>query len=268
MPHVDLFILGTGERLVDVNPSLYGYFSRKGISVEPMSTVRGVRTPRGPACHTTFPPPIPQMHAIAQFNALCLEGRRVAVGLISRSPMSRDDACLYAHGGAVQTAADRRLEAALANDAATVTAAAAAAVAAAPLQIAEGVGGSSGVAALSALSLRRSVREAGALERAQQQARPAAAAPTPPVPTVATPSPQQHLYGVEIPAATAASPQQQQQPDERALAAEERRRVAQRPETGEDMMDALAQRSQRRSAVARRRGGGAGEGGGDGSSGR
>jgi len=42
---------------------------------------------------------------------------------------------------------------------------------------------------------------------------------------------------------------------ERALAAEERRRLAQRPETGEDLLDALAQRTQRRSAVPRRRGG-------------
>lgn len=38
--NADLFIVGTGEKLLEINPSLYGYFSRKGVSVEPMSTVR------------------------------------------------------------------------------------------------------------------------------------------------------------------------------------------------------------------------------------
>lgn len=196
------------------------------------------------------------MHAIAQFNSLVLEGRRVAVGLISRSPMSRDDACLYAHGGAVQTEADRRLETALANDTATVTAAAAAA---APLQLPEG-GGGSGVAALSALSLRRSVREAGALERRRQQELQLQGTQPPAAASAAAPSrqaPAPQVYGVEVPVAASAQPLQPQAPlDERTLAAQERRRVAQRPETGEDMMDALAQRSQRRSAVARRNGSG------------
>ena len=39
-PKVDLFLIGTGEHTVNIHPALYGYFSRKGIAVEAMSTVR------------------------------------------------------------------------------------------------------------------------------------------------------------------------------------------------------------------------------------
>ena len=48
--------------------------------------------------HTTRPlsTPFSQPHAIATFNMLVAEGRRVAVGLISRSPMTRADASSYA----------------------------------------------------------------------------------------------------------------------------------------------------------------------------
>lgn len=57
------------------------------------------------------------MHAIATFNALAAEGRRVCAGLISRSPVPRDDACLYTPDWAPRASeADARLQAALRRD--------------------------------------------------------------------------------------------------------------------------------------------------------
>ncbi len=38
-PKPEILVIGTGESMENVNPALYSYFSRKGISVEPMSTV-------------------------------------------------------------------------------------------------------------------------------------------------------------------------------------------------------------------------------------
>lgn len=58
-----------------------------------------------------------QMHAIATFNTLVQEGRRVAAGLISRSPVSRDDACLYTPDWTDrETDDDKRLKEALRRD--------------------------------------------------------------------------------------------------------------------------------------------------------
>jgi hypothetical protein len=57
------------------------------------------------------------MHAIATFNALAAEGRRVCAGLISRSPVSRDDASMYTPDWAPRASeADVRLQAALRRD--------------------------------------------------------------------------------------------------------------------------------------------------------
>ena len=58
------------------------------------------------------------MHAIATFNTLVAEGRRVAAGLVSRTPVSRDDACLYSPDWSLarETDGDRRLQAALRRD--------------------------------------------------------------------------------------------------------------------------------------------------------
>lgn len=41
----ELLIIGVGEKPANINPSLFAYFSRKGISVEPMTTVSYARTP-------------------------------------------------------------------------------------------------------------------------------------------------------------------------------------------------------------------------------
>ena len=38
-PKIDIFLIGTGDTSVNVHPALYGYFARKGIAVEAMSTV-------------------------------------------------------------------------------------------------------------------------------------------------------------------------------------------------------------------------------------
>lgn len=56
-----------------------------------------------------------QMQAIATFNTLNQEGRSVAVALVSRSPMTRDDASLYTQSPLL-SAADRRLQRLLARD--------------------------------------------------------------------------------------------------------------------------------------------------------
>jgi uncharacterized protein len=92
-PKVDIFLIGTGDRMENINPSMYGYFQRKGISVEPMSNT----------------------HAIAQFNLLNAEGRNVAVALLSRTPVSRDEACFYTPKLHV-TDSDKRFLEALSKD--------------------------------------------------------------------------------------------------------------------------------------------------------
>jgi uncharacterized protein len=38
-PKPELLLLGTGEDMENINPSLFAYFQRRGVSVEPMSTV-------------------------------------------------------------------------------------------------------------------------------------------------------------------------------------------------------------------------------------
>jgi len=58
---------------------------------------------------------LPQPHAIATFNELTQEGRPVAAALVSLSPMTRDDACLYTNER-IDSPADRRLARALERD--------------------------------------------------------------------------------------------------------------------------------------------------------
>lgn len=60
----------------NVNPELFGYFSRKGISIEHMTT----------------------KHAISTFNVLNAEGRGVAAALLSLHPVTREEACFYTSG--------------------------------------------------------------------------------------------------------------------------------------------------------------------------
>jgi hypothetical protein len=84
----------------NVNPALYAYFQRKGIAVEAMATA----------------------HAIAAFRVLVAEGRQAVAGLIARSPVPRDEACLYtpdydAMMAAAPNSGDARVHAALAGPA-------------------------------------------------------------------------------------------------------------------------------------------------------
>lgn len=72
-PKPEVLIIGTGEKLENINPALYGYFSRKGISIESMSTI----------------------NAISTFNVLVSEGRPAAAALVCRTPMTREDASMY-----------------------------------------------------------------------------------------------------------------------------------------------------------------------------
>ncbi|RYG52957.1 hypothetical protein EON66_09270, partial [archaeon] len=124
----ELVLVGTGDQSVNLNPSLYAYFSRRGIAVEPMSTVGSSTSARtcqhGTSHHgRSSPAPDPravrsrtlQAHAIAEFNVLNEEGRMVAAALISRQPMSRDDASMFVPQ-LFTSAADKRLQRALARD--------------------------------------------------------------------------------------------------------------------------------------------------------
>lgn len=129
VPHAELLLIGTGTKMENINPAMYAYFQRKGISVEVMPTVSGMVYARNVgACSCTSPcqthatlhsPPVTlypmQRHAMATFNDLAQEGRRVAAGLISISPVSRDEACMYT-SDAVQTEEDRNMQKALARD--------------------------------------------------------------------------------------------------------------------------------------------------------
>jgi uncharacterized protein len=79
----------------NVNPALFGYLSRKGVALEVMSTA----------------------NAIATFNLLQAEDRPVCAALISREPISRDDACLYTDDAyKLETERDREILSALATD--------------------------------------------------------------------------------------------------------------------------------------------------------
>lgn len=94
-PKPQILLIGTGDKQMNVNPALYGYFSRKGIAVEAMTN----------------------MHAISTFNVLVAEGRPVCAALVSQDPVSRDDACLYtpdAH--LMETEQDRKIIETLAQD--------------------------------------------------------------------------------------------------------------------------------------------------------
>lgn len=42
-PKIDILFIGTGDRSENINPSLYAYFQRHGVSVEPMNNVSGRR---------------------------------------------------------------------------------------------------------------------------------------------------------------------------------------------------------------------------------
>jgi uncharacterized protein len=105
-PRVELCIIGVTsskkgekgrmeEEDENVNPALFGYLSRKGVALEVMSTA----------------------NAIATFNLLQAEDRPVCAALISREPMSRDDACLYTDDVyKLETDRDREILSALATD--------------------------------------------------------------------------------------------------------------------------------------------------------
>ncbi|CAE7922429.1 ndufaf3, partial [Symbiodinium sp. KB8] len=77
-PRVRVLLIGTGEEMQNVNPLLYGHFSKQGVAVEHMSSD----------------------NAMATFNVLNQEGRPAAAALLSRKPLPRDEACFYANGSA------------------------------------------------------------------------------------------------------------------------------------------------------------------------
>jgi NADH dehydrogenase [ubiquinone] 1 alpha subcomplex assembly factor 3 len=77
-PRTEILLVGTGARIENINPAVYGYMSRRGVAVEVLTTAQ----------------------AISTFNMLLAEGRAVAVALVSATPVSRDDACLYTEDGA------------------------------------------------------------------------------------------------------------------------------------------------------------------------
>lgn len=72
-PRIRILLIGTGKKMRNVNPALFGWFSRRGIAVEHMST----------------------KHALSTFNVLNREGRGVAAALLSRKPVSREEGCYY-----------------------------------------------------------------------------------------------------------------------------------------------------------------------------
>lgn len=258
-PRVDILVIGTGERQLEINPSLYGYFSRKGISVEARSTA----------------------HAIALFNLLNQEGRRVAAGLVSREPLSQADTCAYVHGRPVVTQADTRLAAVLAADVDMhraqgelgITGGQRRQLEAGSSTDSSSSGGSSHGALVSAAALRggeepsQPTRHAvsslagSALSTVLQQQRIRHGVLSVEVydgeDDKSTEVTTQPRYGVSQQPPMAGdntSPQQDAAPvlsvDRRALA-EERRRRSQRPETGEDYLDAIADRGSRRSGAGR-----------------
>ena len=74
-PRPELLLLGTGDRMQNVNPSLYAYFARHGISIEALSTVRAraaaMRAGRrrggagaADAAASAPPPPPPLSHTL------------------------------------------------------------------------------------------------------------------------------------------------------------------------------------------------------------
>jgi uncharacterized protein len=56
-PKPDILFIGTGDDMQNINPSLYGYFSRKGVSIEPMSTVRARALGQTAGRRAPDPPP-------------------------------------------------------------------------------------------------------------------------------------------------------------------------------------------------------------------
>jgi len=94
-PKPQILLIGTGDNQININPSLYGYFSRKGIAVEAMTNA----------------------HVISTFNVLVAEGRPVCAALVSQTPVSRDDACLYTPDvQLMETEKDRKIIETLAQD--------------------------------------------------------------------------------------------------------------------------------------------------------
>ena len=89
-PRPDILLIGTGDRMENVNPSLYAYFSRKGIAVEALSTVRAARhtpTAQHPAARRAPPPllslsracrlgPTPAFFSLSLFARACALRRR------------------------------------------------------------------------------------------------------------------------------------------------------------------------------------------------
>jgi uncharacterized protein len=75
-PSIRILLVGTGARMLNIHPELYGYFARRGVAVEPMAT----------------------KHAMSTFNVLNGDGREVAAALLSEEPLTRDECCLYLSG--------------------------------------------------------------------------------------------------------------------------------------------------------------------------
>jgi uncharacterized protein len=211
----------------------------------------------------------PQAHAIALFNTLNQEGRHVAAALVSREPLSRDDACAYVNGVPARTEADERLATALAADVEAHRAGGALTIGTSlpPLLLDSSVGGGlvgDGGSGSSVSGRAQAQGRAGSRpqeSRPPQLAPPMAAVPTTPAPAPRPPTPPRPAYGV---LQTAVQPGQEGKapapppptapssplgPEQQALA-EERTRRQQRPETSEDLLDALAERGARRSGGA------------------
>jgi uncharacterized protein len=111
----DILFIGTGDTQQNINPSLYAYFSRKGISIEPMQTVGAqYRHFARRVILADFMGAL-QTHAIATFNNLNQEGRRVAAALVSRQPVTWEEACLYTPE-MTESEHDRRLKQVLSRD--------------------------------------------------------------------------------------------------------------------------------------------------------
>jgi hypothetical protein len=180
---------------------------------------------------------------------------------VSREPLSRADACAYVPGTPIRTQSDERLAAALAADVETHRATGTLGIAppgGGPTRLLEGgaSSGGSAVALVPQQSIKggRLVLSSGAEQAAaaaaavQAGAGGAGAAARSEVSRPAsygTLAEGPEAGGAEDSAgASVLTPAQQE-------LAEERRRRAQRPETGEDLLDSVADRGSRRSGVTR-----------------
>ncbi len=96
-PLAGVLLIGTGEEMLNIDPTLFGHFSRQGISIEHMSSVC---PPHGCSvlCVSFTSIMCPQHNAMATFNILNQEGRPAAAALLCRTPVTRDEACFYTNG--------------------------------------------------------------------------------------------------------------------------------------------------------------------------